>query len=173
METSLKESQLRVNFANELSSPSYHHSFLAGGFAHSCELLMLGQCLDRIKVEQEIRADLNIRDAIASIWKQGQWESFYRGLKWNLISSALKGSFGWSLHNLSNRFVMSIYAQKDPKHPSFYFSVLVGAGVAFLETSLILCPLERLKTFEMTNHSKVNDYIKKKSLSFFFRDGVV
>ena len=154
-------------------NPPFYLSFLSGVVAHAYEVSSLGHILDRIRVEQEVHPQLTLRKAVLSIWKKGRWNAFYRGLRWNIGLSAMKGGFGWSLHNVSNRFMLGVCHQKDPLHPSFPFVIAVGLGSAFLETTLILCPLERLKTVEMTHNSKqiftVNEYIKKEGIQFFYR----
>lgn len=127
-------------------------SMLAGSVAHSIELLTLGQFLDRIKVEKEARPHLqSIKDAFKHIWQQGGWREFYKGFRANMALSVLKGSTGWGIHHLCNRQVLKIYPQKDKRLPSMSFTMLVGCTTGFIETSFILCPLERLKTYEMTS----------------------
>jgi Mitochondrial carrier protein len=154
-------------------NPPFWLSFFGGAFAHSCEVLFTGHILDRVKVEQEIHTSYSVKNAIFSIWKKGKWKEFSKGLKWNVALSALKGGCGWSIHNISNRTVSALYPQKDQSRPSFSHSATVGICTAFLETSFIACPLERLKTFEMTQQDKhqptVREHIKQEGIGFFYK----
>ncbi|MBN9377725.1 MAG: hypothetical protein BGO14_11575 [Chlamydiales bacterium 38-26] len=127
-------------------------SMLAGSVAHSIELFTLGQILDRIKVEKEARPQLrSIKEAFKHIWKQGEGKEFYKGFRANIALSILKGSTGWGIHHLCNRQILRIYPQKDKHFPTVGFTTLVGCMTGFIETSFILCPLERFKTYEMTS----------------------
>lgn len=148
-------------------------SMLAGSVAHSIELLTLGQILDRIKVEKEARPQLQaIKDAFKQIWLQGGWREFYKGFRANAALSILKGSSGWGIHHLCNRQFLRIYPQKDTHFPSVGFTTLVGCATGFIEASFILCPLERLKTYQMTSkgHSLKNvRIISNSGLKFMYQ----
>jgi hypothetical protein len=160
-----------VRISTTTSSPRVEHSFLAGSFAHAFEVATFGHLLDRLRVEQEISPELSMKNALSGVWKKGKWEGLYRGFRWNIASSALKGGFGWSIFNLSNRGISICFPPKDPKRPSFLFSTLVGTSAAFIETSAILSPLERLKTVSMTDHVrlKVLERVQKEGLRFFYK----
>lgn len=163
---------MKVDYVSDLSNPPFRRSFLAGSSAHLFEVLALGHILDRVRVEQEIYAKCTLKNALVSIWKKGKIKEFYRGLKWNIALSTLKGGCGWSIHNFSNRSVIAICPQKDPIRPSLFFIGTVGIFSAFLETSFILCPLERLKTVEMTKDkylSMTRDHTRRKGLQFFYQ----
>lgn len=164
---------MKINSASEPSNPVLQRSLVVGGFAHSFEVLTFGHLLDRLKVEQEIHPDLKVKNALKAVWRKGRWEALYRGFKWNAALSAFKGGFGWSIHNFSNSAMLSLYPQKNSKKSSFFFTTSVGVCTAFLETSFILCPLERLKTVDMTIKDKkissAKDIIMTQGMRFFFR----
>ncbi len=155
-------------------NPPFAVSFFAGSLAHSCEVLTLGHVLDRIKVQQEAHPQCKTaKSALDAVLREDGWRGIYTGLRWNVSLSALKGAFGWSIHNFCNRTVTALYPQENALFPSLPFTILVGVSSAFIEASLILCPLERLKTVEMTYRSntqlKIGDLVRRGGWRFIYR----
>jgi Mitochondrial carrier protein len=172
---SLQNNDSREN-ARAVPNPPLARSFLAGSLAHLIETISLGHLLDRIKVQQEALPHLNTtQKAVKSLLETNtsSWSVMYRGLRWNMALGVLKGAFGWTIHNFCNRQATLILPQKNPLLPSMPFTALVGCTTAIVESTFILCPLDRLKTFEMTDKSQqksnIVDAIKKGGVRFVYR----
>lgn len=128
--------------------PPITRTLLVGSVAHILETVTLGHFLDRIKVQQEASPNLNtMKKAARSIL---QTDGFKPGFRWNLILSASKGACGWGIHNLCTKQLSRWYPQGNPTFPSFSFTLMVGGSTALIESTLFICPLERMKTIEMT-----------------------
>ncbi len=154
-------------------NPPLQRSFFTGAAVNILDTLILGQFLERIKVQQEAHPHLPIAQAIDSILQKKGWRELYKGLSWHLFSNGFKGAFGWSIHNFCNHTVEKIYPQQNSISPSFSFIALVSCSTSFMETTLFLCPLERLKTFQMTRNNSLSlplyKEIEKGGLQFIYR----
>ncbi len=133
------------------NNPALYVTALAGSSAHLIETATLGHLLDRLTVEQQAFSSAHsLGGSLRSVSQKG---GFYKGFRWNVLLSATKGAGGWSIHNFCNRNMNALFPQKKPADPPFRFTALVACSTAFAETTLFLCPLERLKVLEMTNGS--------------------
>ncbi len=153
------------------STPSISRSSLAGGAVGVFETITLGQILNRIQVAQEADPSRKkIRETICSIYQKGGWRELYQGLRWNSLLSAIKGAGGWGIYNFYNR-EFNVYFPHE--NSPFQFSALVACSTAITETTFPLCPLERLKIFEMTRDPRqkfeVIQSIRKGGIPFLYR----
>ncbi len=155
---------------NTTREPSFFRSFLFGGMAHLLEVGSGGHILDRIKVHCEKQGTTaSIMKNARDIFAQGGVKAFYKGLRWNLFLSAFKGSHGWVINNLSNRFV-SLFI-KESERKSLLYPASVSLVTAAIEGTFVITPVERMKTIEMTSEKSVLStltYFKKHGLPFFF-----
>ena len=129
------------------------------------ELLTLGHVFTRIATEQQARPP-RIQDRTPSfrpntsfyplstgrqLYAFGGLKELYLGLRWNVFSSCGKAVSRWSLTNL----LYTGYDQHVPKHFQDSYPWIaapaIGFMAAFLETTFILCPLENMRTKEMTS----------------------
>jgi hypothetical protein len=148
------------------STPPLWLSIVAGGLAGGIEVATLGHLLDRLKVQQEAFLDKRI----FTVWRR---EALYKGLRWNLLLGVSRGSMGWATHNVCNRMALIFFPEQDVRFPSFYFTSAVGIAVAALETSLFICPLERLKIIEMTDQKgipfRISNLVQKEGKFFIYQ----
>ena len=129
------------------------------------ELLTLGHVFTRIATEQQARPP-RIQDCTQSsrpmtsfhplstgrqLYVSGGLKELYLGLRWNVFSSCGKAVSRWSLTNL-------LYTGYDQHVPRYFqdnypwiTAPAIGFMAAFLETTFILCPLESMRTKEMTS----------------------
>jgi hypothetical protein len=116
----------------------------------------------------------NISQALRQIFQNGR-ASLYKGFKWNLFGSAVKGSHGWMINNFANRIVENVMPQL-PEDRSLTFPFAVGVITATIEGTLIITPLERMKTIEMTSNllkhngviASIRQIHQEKGVKFFF-----
>ncbi len=146
------------------------HVIASGALANSLEVVTLGHVLDRIKVEQEARPELKTAvAAIRAIKDKGGIGEFYKGFRWNTLSCGLKGSMRWSINHYSDSIAKKISPESlEKQHPKI-FAAEVGMLTSTFETFLFHCPVERLKTVEMTQAGKLDlkQRIHKEGFKFF------
>eukprot|EP01012_Entosiphon_sulcatum_P015810 TRINITY_DN2077_c0_g1_i1.p1 TRINITY_DN2077_c0_g1~~TRINITY_DN2077_c0_g1_i1.p1 ORF type:complete len:326 (+),score=30.83 TRINITY_DN2077_c0_g1_i1:47-979(+) len=137
------------------AAPPLWYSFVCGATGQCLEIVTLGHILDRIKTEQQCNpAASTVRSTAREIWRRGGLSDLYLGLRWNLLQGALKGSSRWGINNWCHAVVTAVTPEGLSKtHPSF-FSGLVACTAAVTETTVLICPLESLKTLEMTIQRK-------------------
>eukprot|EP01120_Amphizonella_sp_Union-15-10_P004303 TRINITY_DN14933_c0_g1_i1.p1 TRINITY_DN14933_c0_g1~~TRINITY_DN14933_c0_g1_i1.p1 ORF type:complete len:291 (+),score=20.99 TRINITY_DN14933_c0_g1_i1:39-875(+) len=128
------------------SEPSFSFSLIAGGIGQAAELLTLGHILTRIATEQQAHPSTSLLNSTRSIYNKGFTE-FYRGLRWNLVLSALKGGTRWGLNNSLFAFYTKLFPGSNKLVPA-----IVGVTGAAIETTFVLCPFESLRTREMTTN---------------------
>jgi hypothetical protein len=148
-------------------------SFFYGGIAHGLEVSTIGHVFDRIKVYSESRGkSVGLHKTFGKIITTGGYKCLYKGLRWNILLSVFRGSAGGALDNFSNRSVEHLIPYSEGK--SLIYPVAVGLTTATVVGSLIISPLERLKTLEMTSNIGENgdrfQFMRKlkKEPRFFF-----
>jgi len=145
------------------------YSFLTGGIGQAADLLTLGHILTRIATQQQANPQFTFMQSIKSIHSKGGIPEFYKGLRWNLLIGVMKGASRWGLNNSLYRFYTTNFGN------SSLVPVMVGVTGAAIETTLILCPFESLRTREMTTfwkEGKVNMWhtiTKIDGVKIFFR----
>ena len=129
------------------------------------ELLTLGHVFTRIATEQQARPP-GFQDATRSsrpipsfdplstgrqLYVRGGFRELYLGLRWNVLSSCGKAVSRWSLANL----LYTAYDEHVPRRFQDRYpwiaAPMIGFTAALFETTFILCPLESLRTREMTS----------------------
>lgn len=132
-------------------TPSIYLSVFAGGAAHFAETVTFGHLVDRLMVQQQaFPAIRSILESFRSIYHNEGKSGFYKGFRWNVLSSAAKGAGGWTILNTCSNGLSFIFPQKNSSDPSFQFNALLASNTAIIETTLLLGPFERLKIVEMT-----------------------
>ena len=159
----------------KVTEPSPLRAYVFGGAAHGAEVAIYGHVLDRIKVQCESQGRCQtIPHVFRQILQEGK-SNLYKGFKWNLLISTVKGSHGWVLNNFANRLVTNFMPQiADEK--SFKYPITVGIVTATMEGVFIITPLERMKTVEMTSNlfkqnkvlASTQQALKEKGAKFFF-----
>jgi len=158
----------------EDSNPSWYISGIFGSLGQVTELTLAGQVLSRIITHQQAHPHLSLIRSINSIYTQNGFLSFYKGYRWNLAMSICKGFTRWSFNNFLFSFCDKTLPSSLQSQFSWLIPLLVGLGGAALETTLYLCPLESLKTREMTETNwKQKTFmwqvIRAEGLRIFFR----
>lgn len=142
-----------------------------GAFAHTCEAVSLGHLLDRIKVCRELNPALRSNLAATHyICNKEGVSGFLKGSRWNISLSALKGGIGWTLNRIAYDVVSWTTPHYEKERP-VVFSIAVGSTTGSLEAALFICPLNRLKTVEMSSKGKLNvgDKLQKHGLGYFYK----
>lgn len=85
--------------------------------------------------------------------------------------SVCKGFTRWSINNFLFSFFGNHISKDIQKKHTWVVPVIVGLGGAGLETTIYLCPLESLKTREMTEKRKTRMWvvIRSEGISIFFK----
>lgn len=154
-------------------NPPWWLSGLAGSLGMVIELTLGGQVLTRVVTAQQADPNLKIVDAFKAIHYQKGMRGFFAGYRWNVGMACCKGFTRWSLNNAAFTFCHNHIPQEvQKKYPSL-IPATVGLGGAAFETTLYLCPLESLKTREMTqlpsDTKKIAEIIRQEGPSLFFR----
>lgn len=155
------------------TNPPWYISGFFGSLGQVTELAIAGQFLSRVATYQQANPHVGLRQSIVNIQAQEGLRGFYKGFRWNVGMSVCKGFTRWSFNNL----MFSVFGSRIPKEiqerHSWVLPVIVGVGGAALETTLYLCPLESMKTREMTEKwgSKTHMWrvVRTEGYSIFFR----
>lgn len=135
------------------------HQAVIGSFMAAVELLLLGQICDRIRIYQQTEPQVKtIRQSIVNLYKKGGLREFYVGTGFNLLSHCGKHALRWCLIMPVDNF----WKKMLPDYP-VAVSIMSGMSFALIETTLVKCPAESMKTKKMTNLS--NESIKAKLFS--------
>lgn len=129
------------------------------------ELLTIGHVMDRIRVHQVTHVEeKSVLKAARHIYELGGLKEFYVGLRWNLVIYCGKHAFRWGLMPTVDKIIRDSVLPKNS--PSWQVVSTSAAVFAFLETTLIKCPAESLKTKEMTrlNNRSVLDRIRSEGV---------
>eukprot|EP01130_Rhizamoeba_saxonica_P012000 TRINITY_DN5019_c0_g1_i1.p1 TRINITY_DN5019_c0_g1~~TRINITY_DN5019_c0_g1_i1.p1 ORF type:complete len:286 (+),score=28.87 TRINITY_DN5019_c0_g1_i1:31-888(+) len=149
-------------------SPSFFKSFLAGGCGQIVELLTLGHIATRVATEQQANPSYSVLKSIKNIYVKQGFLGYYQGLRWNIVMGFLKGASRWGLNNTLYNFFTPMFEKESRLVP-----VAVAVTGAFIETTLILCPFESLRTLDMTTSPGIKldlwDKIRQEKLRVFFR----
>lgn len=154
------------------SVPSTHLAMFAGSLAHFAETATLGHLIDRLMVQQQaFLENRSIRESFKSIYRVEGKKGFYKGFKWSVFSSAIKGAGGWTLLNTCNKGLNFVFPHKDTNNPSHQFNIILATTTAIAEATLLLCPFERLKVVEMTTLTRIRTLkiACDGGLKFFYR----
>jgi hypothetical protein len=82
-------------------------------------------------------------------------------MRWNLITNSGKGAIRLCIFNACDRFYRTILPTEIYKDYPSLASTLVGFTTGLLETTFVLCPLENLKTREMTSQRSLATMLKE------------
>eukprot|EP00667_Euglena_gracilis_P018703 EG_transcript_19913 len=150
-------------------------TFSFGLLTQCMEMVTLGHILDRLKIEQQSNPRLqHLHAACSSILGRGGLPELYRGLQWNLAQGSLKSASRWTLNaGCFQGCEVALGSRFRKEHPSA-FSAAVGCTAAFLDTTLMVCPLESLKVRDMTTHwvggrSRMWWVLREEGLGLLFR----
>jgi hypothetical protein len=154
-------------------NPPWYISGIVGSLGQVTELTLAGQLFNRIATAQQANPEFGIKTAIQHIYKKNKWRGFFDGYRWNVGMSIAKGFTRWSFNNAMFSISDRIVSKKIQKEHSWIVPLMVGIGGAALETTLYLCPLESLKTREMTeqwvNKTHMWKVIRTEGYPIFFR----
>lgn len=154
---------------NQTNNPPFYKSFVAGAIGQTVDLT-LGHPLNRIATAQQASPGVGtFIKTIRYLHGMNGFREFYCGLRWNMASASCKGATRWGINNQ----LFSVFEQ-IPKNIQDQFKsivpVSVGLSAAAIETTMYLCPLESLKTREMTQgHKHVWKVVKQEGPCIFFR----
>lgn len=159
----------------EHKNPPWYISGIAGSLGMTAELTLGGQVLNRVLIAQQANPDLTVINAVKSIYNQNGIKSFFVGYRWNVGMAVCKGFTRWSLNNTIFSFCQDHIPKEVQKNHQYLVPTIVGIGGAIFETTVYLCPLESLKTREMTilnphgDKNKIWRIIRDEKGSIFFK----
>jgi hypothetical protein len=155
------------------SNPSWYISGVFGSLGQLTELTLAGQVLSRIMTLQQAQPSLSIRESIRTIYAENGFKSFFKGYRWNAGMSVCKGFTRWSFNNAMFAVCEKYISKETQKNYPSLIPLMAGMGGAMLETTLYLCPLESLKTREMTESWKGKNHmwhvIRSEGAAIFFK----
>lgn len=154
-------------------NPPWYVSGLAGALGQVAELSLGGQILNRIATAQQANPSAGIVSSMRAIHQQNGFRGFFTGFRWNVGMSFCKGFTRWSINNALFSLSDRLISKNIQKEHSWIVPVMVGIGGAAFETTLYLCPLESLKTREMTENwgqkTHMWKVVKADGVAIFFR----
>ena len=110
-----------------------------------------GHVFNRIATAQQAQIPHpSFAKTVKTLYSTGGIKEFYKGLRWNLLSSCAKAGTRWTLTSSLYHAVES-YVPSDVRDNAFWSdAVAVGFSAAFVETTFVLTPMESFRTLEMT-----------------------
>lgn len=128
---------------------------LLGGAAAQCaEVLAFGHLLDRVKVEQQVATSggqrVRATECVRRLYARGGVAEMYRGMMPNLAQAGLKGASRWGFLTASIHLCDAVLPTHTRQQQPSAYNCAVGVTTGALETTLVSCPFESLKVWQMT-----------------------
>ena len=114
-----------------------------------------GHVLNRIATAQQAHVpNPPLFRTVSKLYERGGLWEFYKGLRWNMMSSCGKAATRWTLTG-SLYHGVELFVPRSLRNCWFWNdAVAVGVSAAVIETTFVLTPLESFRTLEMTTTSQ-------------------
>lgn len=133
--------------------PGFLFTLLSGSLIAGFELTCGGHAMDRIKTHQQSNLAQNrfpgVRESVQSIYKTQGIKGFYLGFRWNVVSHCGKSALRWGTMGKMDALIHNTLSSSIKESYPYMPSILLAGAVSIVESLLIVCPSESLKTKEM------------------------
>lgn len=136
----------------QVQKSSIPFTVVSGAIVGAFELILLGHVCDRIKTYQQANGgqSRSLSHAIKSIYLQSGITAFYTGLRWNLMTCMGKTGFRWVVISKMDDSYKKLAPTSIHEKLPWMQPIVVGGSLAFIESLVYICPLESMKTKDMT-----------------------
>lgn len=137
-----------------------------GAFA-GCLEMVLAAPFDRIKTTMQTKLSLGTIQCAREIFHTEGMAGFYRGIGWNLMQAATKGSVRWGINAFNDRVVTTHFSEDYRKKHPLLITGCIATSSSFMD-GIITNITDRSKVFVMTSEKKsIFEQIRKNGFCFF------